>query len=125
MYFHGLRVHFFLVLNNIPLSGCTTVYSPTEGYLGCFQVLAAMNKAAINIHVHKIFIFYGHRFSILLGKYQGVYLLDHMVRVGEGNGNPLQYSCLENPMDRGAWQATVYGVTRVRHDSMTKPPLPW
>ena len=31
---------------------------------------------------------------------------------GEGNGNPLQYSCLENPMDRGAWWATVYGVTK-------------
>ena len=30
---------------------------------------------------------------------------------GEGHGNPLQYSCLENPMDRGAWQATVHGVT--------------
>ena len=30
---------------------------------------------------------------------------------GEGNGNPLQYSCLENPMDRGAWWATVRGVT--------------
>ena len=30
---------------------------------------------------------------------------------GEGNGNPLQYSCLENPMDRGAWRATVHGVT--------------
>ena len=30
---------------------------------------------------------------------------------GGGHGNPLQYSCLENPMDRGAWQATVYGVT--------------
>ena len=29
---------------------------------------------------------------------------------GEGNGNPLQYSCLENPMDRGAWWATVRGV---------------
>ena len=29
---------------------------------------------------------------------------------GEGNGNPLQYSCLENPMNRGAWQATVHGV---------------
>ena len=29
-----------------------------------------------------------------------------------GNGNPLQYSCLENPMDRGAWQATVYGVAK-------------
>ena len=31
---------------------------------------------------------------------------------GEGNGNPFQYSCLENPMDRGAWQATVHGVTK-------------
>ena len=31
---------------------------------------------------------------------------------GEGNGNPLQYSCLGNPMDRGAWQATVYRVAK-------------
>ena len=30
----------------------------------------------------------------------------------EGNGKPLQYTCLENPMDRGGWQATVHGVTR-------------
>ena len=34
---------------------------------------------------------------------------------GGGNGNPLQYCCLENPMDRGAWWATVHGVTN-RHD---------
>ena len=32
--------------------------------------------------------------------------------IGEGNGNPLQYSCLENPVDRGAWQATVHRVTK-------------
>ena len=38
---------------------------------------------------------------------------------GEGNGNPLQYSCLGNPMDRGAWQATVHGAARVRHDLAT------
>ena len=31
---------------------------------------------------------------------------------GRGNGNPLQYSCLENPMDRGAWWATVHWVTK-------------
>ena len=31
---------------------------------------------------------------------------------GEGNGNPLQYSCLKNSMDRGAWWATVHGVTK-------------
>ena len=39
-----------------------------------------------------------------------------------GNGNPLQYSCLENLMDRGAWRATVHGVARVGHDLATKPP---
>ena len=31
---------------------------------------------------------------------------------GGGNGNPLQYSCLENSMDRGSWQATVHGITK-------------
>ena len=36
---------------------------------------------------------------------------------GEGNGNPLQYSCLGNPMDRGAWRATVYGI--VKQSDMT------
>jgi len=41
---------------------------------------------------------------------------------GEGNSNPLQYSCLENPMDRGAWQGTIHGVARVGHDLATKPP---
>ena len=40
---------------------------------------------------------------------------------GEGNGKPLQYSCLENPMDRGAWQAVVRGLTRVGHDLAAKP----
>ena len=40
---------------------------------------------------------------------------------GEGNGNPLQYSCLENPMDRAAWRTTVHGVARVGHDLVTKP----
>ena len=40
---------------------------------------------------------------------------------GEGNGIPLQYSCLENPEDRGAWWATVHGVLRVRHCLVTKP----
>ena len=36
--------------------------------------------------------------------------------IGEGNGTPLPYSCLENPMDRGAWWAAVYGSHRVGHD---------
>ena len=43
---------------------------------------------------------------------------------GEGNGNPLQYSCLENPMDRGAWRGIAHAVSRVGHDLATKPPPP-
>ena len=39
---------------------------------------------------------------------------------GEGNGNPLQYSCVENPMDGGAWPATVHGIARVGRDLVTK-----
>ena len=44
----------------------------------------------------------------------------HLVRVT----HPLQYSCLENPVDRGAWQATVLGIAGIRHDLATKPPPP-
>ena len=42
----------------------------------------------------------------------------------EGNDNPLHYSCLRNPMDRGAWWATVHGVTKVGHDLSTTPAPP-
>ena len=41
---------------------------------------------------------------------------------GEGNDNPLQYSGLGNPMDKGAWQSIVHGFTGVRHNLATKPP---
>ena len=40
----------------------------------------------------------------------------------EGNGNSLQYSCLESATDRGAWRATVHRVPRVRYNLVTKPP---
>ena len=40
----------------------------------------------------------------------------------EGNVNPLQCSCLGNPLDRGVWRATVHWVARVRHNLVTKPP---
>ena len=39
---------------------------------------------------------------------------------GEGHSNPLQYSCLENPMDKGVWQATVHGMERVGHNWATE-----
>ena len=42
---------------------------------------------------------------------------------GGGNGKPFQYSYLENPMDRGTWQAIVQGIARVGHDLAIKPPV--
>ena len=39
---------------------------------------------------------------------------------GERPGNPLQYSCLNNPMDRGTWWTTVHGVTSIGHDLATR-----
>ena len=50
-------------------------------------------------------------------------LIPHLgISPGEGNGNSLMYSCLENPMDKGAWRATVNGVARVGHNLAAKPP---
>ena len=49
----------------------------------------------------------------------GVQSLGGGISPGEGNGNPLQYSCLENPMDEGAWQSM--GSQRVRHDGAASP----
>ena len=54
----------------------------------------------------------------------GVRFLGQEDSPGEGNGNPLQYSCLENPIDRGAWQATVHETTRAGHDLVTKTTPP-
>ena len=47
------------------------------------------------------------------GAIRGVYLIPGSRRFpGGGNGNPLQYSCLENPTDRGVWRATIHGVAK-------------
>jgi len=55
-----------------------------------------VNSAEMNTGVH-VFVNYGFL----------------RIYAGEGNGNPLQYSCLESPLDRGVWKAIVNGVTRV------------
>ena len=45
-----------------------------------------------------------------------IYILMFAISFGGGNGTPLQYSCLENPMDGGAWWAAVHGVATVGHN---------
>ena len=55
-------------------------------------------------------------FSYFCGKYHWNFDRDCTESVGEGNGTPLQYFCLESPMDGGAWWAAVHGVARVGYD---------
>ena len=63
------------------------------------------------LHFHKRF-----RIRFLISEKQVFedFEWDYVEYVGEGDGNPLQYSCLENPMDGGAWWAAVHGVARSR-----------
>ena len=86
-----------------------------------FSPLKSQTQA---LHYAKIILFRIHMtfYKIYLAKiadkgYVNIWASDKispMQRNGEGNGNPLQYSCLVNPMDRGAWRATVHGVTQSR-----------
>ena len=71
---------------------------------------------------HGFFFFFFLSWSMVLGFPGGAHGKEPRLPVQEtwdsasipGNGNPVQYSCLENPMDRGAWQATVHGVTKAQ-----------
>ena len=83
------------------------IHSSVDGHLGCFHVLAIVNSAAVNNGIYvslSILVSSGYMLrSEIAGSYGG-----------EGNGNPFQYSCLENSMDGGAWWATVHGITKSR-----------
>ena len=74
-----------------------------------------MNMEYLSIYLVLCFLLL--EFYTFFSYRSSTYLLDLYISIsifGEGNGNPLQYSCLENPMDGGAWWAAVHGVAKSR-----------
>ena len=90
-------------------------HSSVDGRLGCFHVLAIANRAgaAVNVGVHVSFQIMIFSWYVPWSKIAGSFISSSLDN-GEGNGNPLQYSSLENPMDGGAWWAAVHGVAKRR-----------
>ena len=102
---------FFVMTSILPCICITSSLSiPVSGHVGCFHVLASLVAQLIKEHAcqcrrHKRCLVFKTSGSMpALGR-----------SPGGGNGNPLQYSCLENPMDERTWQATVRGGHRVGH----------
>ena len=93
-------------------------------YLTHYKKSLQISRQIIAKVFYGIILFYWRKSLLcsqnLVNRYVPISLT--ILTIGRGNGNPLQCSCLENPMERGAWWATVHGVPRFRHDLATKPP---
>ena len=122
--------HLFMCLLAICMSSWENVYSgplPTF-YLGCFRfLLSYMSYWRRQWQLTPVLLpgkSHGRRSLIDCSPWgceesdttERLHFHFSLSCIGEGNGNPLQCSCLENPRDRGAWWAAVSGVTQVRHD---------
>ena len=92
-----------------------------EGFFSLLAILWNSSFKCVNLNICCVYVFWGFpggsevkASACSVGDPDSIPGLGRSP--GEGNGNPLQYSFLENPMDRGAWWATVHGSQRVGHD---------
>ena len=105
----GVGCHFLLQ--------CVKVKSESEVAQSCLTLSDPMDCSLPGSSVHGIFAGKSPGVgchSLLQGIFPTQELNPGLLHRGEGNGIPLQYSCLENPMDRGAWWAAIHGVTKSR-----------
>ena len=94
----GMLVQVLFIVSTVEAEGSTLFLSPSSGtysWLICHSLDGKVSLNPEHVMLDRRSI-WGHS----------------LIMVGEGNGNPLQYSCCENPMDRRAWQATVHGVAK-------------
>ena len=91
-------------------------------YISSLYFLLFLKKIISLISFSLIFLFISELRILISRILMWIFYISPTVYFGEGNGNPPQYSCLENPMEGRAWQATVHGVAKVVHNLATKPP---
>ena len=93
---------------------CSHKGNQVNHYLSKMQELTIqLNNIHIHIYIYKQVVLVVKNLLVNAGDARVTGLIPRSGRSpGEGNGNPLQYSCLENFMERGAWQATAQGVTK-------------
>ena len=96
-----------------PDLSCSKAFCTTD-HLNCYSFIVISYCIRFDRKIHVLVGFpSGSVVKNLPANARDVGLISGLGRSpGEGNGNPLQYSCLENPMDRGAWRATVHGVAK-------------
>ena len=104
-------VHLFFrkVDRQLTINVCYSGFSSLCSYQQIFCFCFSWGYVCVSFTCFKAFFFF-----FFLAYSKGVFFWLIQVLYGEGNGNPLQYSCLGNPMDRGAQQAAVHGVARSR-----------
>ena len=90
-------------INPLSVAACAIIFSQSEGCLFTLLIVSFVVQKLLSFIRSHMFLF--NPFWVLSLC---------MVLGGEGNGNPLPYSCLENPRDRGDWWAAVYGVAQSR-----------
>ena len=92
------------------------IHPPIDGYFGHFHFCVIINNATVDIYI-QVFVWTRGGTDGKVSAYNAGdpgSIPGSGRSPGEGNGTPLQYSCLENPMDGGAWEATVHGVAKSR-----------
>ena len=101
-----------LMTSLLPIPGHFFFFLIEEQLLYNILLLQVCNTVTCNFESYTLFIVIIKIFAVFPHVVQ--YLYPYSLFYGEGNGTPLQYSCLENPMDGGAWQAAVPGVAKSR-----------
>ena len=105
---------YILEINPLLVVSFAFIFSHSEGCLFTLLIVSFSVQKLLSLIRSHLFTFVFISIALGGGSYRILFWFMSLsvLPIGEGNGTPLQYSCLENPMDRGAWWAAVHGVAK-------------